>query len=60
MKYSFETEEDIVDCLDCPFHDPEIDEENIYADHGWFCWINKRELHELLHGKPSWCPLIKE
>ena len=60
MRYIFEIEDKIVDCLDCPFHEPEIDESDIYKDHGWFCWINKRELHELLHGKPSWCPLIKE
>lgn len=60
MKYSFETSEQIIDCLDCPFYDPQLDENDIYKEHDWQCWVNKRILKEPLAGKPKWCPLKME
>lgn len=57
MKYQFEVKEEIVDCLDCPCFDALIDENDIWAEHGWECWINKRTLNEVLATKPKWCPL---
>lgn len=33
MKYSFETSEQIIDCLDCPFYDPQLDEKNRMLPH---------------------------
>ena len=57
MKYQFEIKEKIIDCLDCPFYDPLLNENNIYAEHKWQCWINKKILKETLASKPTWCPL---
>lgn len=59
MKYQFIVQENIVDCLDCPFYEPLLDENNIFAEHGWICWINKEALNEVLASKPIWCPLLE-
>lgn len=59
MRYQFDSKEEIYDCTYCPFYDPLFAKANIFQRHPWQCWINKKELLDVLGTKPDWCPLVE-